>query len=124
MLVPCAQLQLDPATGEHTVLITDTTDNWINLNELFTPLPADYAPAAPAGDDAAGTPGSYFLWGSERSGFQALYLYFAPASGGPARQLHQLTRGEFNVEAVNHVDTGGNKVRPECGASSVLAFLV
>ncbi len=89
----CAQIQnreqtrldlirFDIATGQPTTLLTETTDVWINLNDMFRPL-----------DDGN------FIWASERSGFNHLYLY---GSGGSL--VRQLTSGDWQVDSLAGVD--------------------
>src|SRR5262249_54422857 len=51
-------LRVDPATGAAKVLIQETSKSWIDLNDDFYPLKT--------GD---------FIWASERSGANQLYLY-------------------------------------------------
>ena len=53
-------LAADPKTGKSKVILTETADTWVNLNEDFKAL------------EAGG-----FLWGSERSGFNQIYRYDA-----------------------------------------------
>lgn len=65
------------------VLITETSESWINLDDHFRRL-------GDRGD---------FLWGSERSGFLHLYRFDA-ASG----QLNAVTQGEWVVKRVCHID--------------------
>ncbi|MFP4395436.1 MAG: DPP IV N-terminal domain-containing protein [Anaerolineales bacterium] len=81
-------LRLDPQTGAARVLLTETSDVWINLHRLFRPLKA-----------------GGFLWGSERDGFMHLYHY--DAMGALVRQL---TSGAWMVEAVEGVDEDAGKV--------------
>ena len=89
----CAQLQnreqtrldllrFDPSTGEPTTLLIESSEIWINLNDMFRPL-----------DDGG------FIWASERSGFNHLYLYDA---GG--RLVRQLTSGDWQVDSLAGVD--------------------
>ena len=89
----CAQIQnreqtrldlikFDTSTGQPTTLLTESSDVWINLNDMFRPL-AD---------------GS-FIWASERTGFNHLYLY---DSGG--NLLRQLTLGEWQVDSIAGID--------------------
>lgn len=85
------QLELiafDPATGSGTKLLAEESHIWINLNNLFWPLEQPV-------DSKAGA----FLWGSERSGFQHLYLY-----DGRGRLIRQLTSGKWMVDAIAGVD--------------------
>ena len=77
-------LRFDETTGPErpTTLLTESSEVWINLNDLFRPL-AD---------------GS-FIWASERNGFNHLYLY---DSGGDLPR--QLTSGEWQVESIAGID--------------------
>ena len=77
-------VRLDPATGAAQVLLTETSDVWINLHDLFRPL------------DGGG-----FLWASERTGFRHLEL--RDAGGGLVRVL---TGGDWLVESVVGVREG------------------
>ncbi len=71
-------LQVDPATGASTVLVTETSDVWVNLHDLLRPLP-----------------GGGFLWASERTGYR--HLEVRDAAGALARIL---TAGDWFVETV------------------------
>ncbi len=75
-------LVFDPQTGVATCLLRETGEVWINLHKLFYPLKD-----------------GRFLWGSERAGFQHLYLY---ADDGTL--IRQLTDGDWPVETVAGVD--------------------
>lgn len=75
-------VQFDPQTGESQLLLREETAVWINLHTMFTPLKD-----------------GRFLWASERTGFQHLYLY-----DGDGRQIEQLTSGEWMVESIVGVD--------------------
>jgi dipeptidyl-peptidase-4 len=78
-------LAVDPATGAARVLITEHQTPWINLNSDLTPLKN--------GD---------FIWGSERTGFQHLYLYKADGT-----LVHQITNGAWPV-----AQSAGNGLHP------------
>jgi dipeptidyl-peptidase-4 len=64
-----------------TTLITETSDSWTNLNDNFTALD-----------------NGQFLWGSERSGYNHLYLF-----AGDGNLLQQLTFGECVVSEIKAV---------------------
>lgn len=81
-------VRFDPATGKGTVVLTETSDVWINLHWMFRPL-------------SDGT----FLWASERTGFQHLYRYDQDGS-----LLGTVTSGEWMVEAIEAVDEDTGKV--------------
>ncbi len=89
----CAQLQnreqtrldlirFDTSTGQGVPLLTETSDVWINLHNMFRPL-AD----------------GRFIWASERTGFRHLYLY-----DGDGNLLRQLTDGDWAIDALSGVD--------------------
>jgi len=82
-------IQFDPQTGEGTILLRETSDVWINLNAMFRAL------KQPRED------GGSFIWASERTGFQHLYLYDAEG-----RLVRPLTQGSWLVDAVVSVDEG------------------
>ncbi len=67
----------DIKTGKSRVVLTETSDSWIDLNDELTFL--------------KDTP--EFVWASERDGFNHLYLYSIDG-----RLLRQLTAGEWNVD--------------------------
>ena len=75
-------IRFDISTGIRTTLLTETSDVWINLHDMFRPL-----------DDGS------FLWASERTGFMHLYLY--DARGNLVRQL---THGDWVVDSLEGVD--------------------
>jgi len=79
----------DAETGRAQTILSETDPRWINLSDDLRFL-AD---------------GQRFLWSSERSGFRHLYLY--DLSG---KQLAQLTRGNWEVDAVESVDEGAGQV--------------
>ena len=68
-------LSVDPATGASHVIIRERQKPWIDLNDNFTAL-------------KDGT----FLWGSERTGFNHLYLY-----GRDGELIHAVTHGDWPV---------------------------
>jgi dipeptidyl-peptidase-4 len=78
----------DVQTGESRILLTERSDIWINLHNMFFPLPTKKT-KYPDG----------FIWASERSGYQHLYLY--DCDGNLVRQL---TGGEWVVEDIADVD--------------------
>lgn len=63
------------------LLLTEKSDSWININDNFTALESDQ-----------------FIWGSERSGFNHLYLYQTDG-----HLLQQLTAGDWMVAEVKAV---------------------
>jgi len=81
-------VRLDPKTGAGTILLTEETEVWINLHNIFHAF------------DNGG-----FLWASERSGFRHLYTVDA---GGNV--VEQLTSGEWMIDGVAAVDEEGGQV--------------
>lgn len=73
-------LRLDPRTGRGEVILTETSETWINLHDGLRHLPD----------------GS-FLWLSERTGFRHLYHHARGA-------VRALTSGEWMVDAVVGAD--------------------
>ena len=67
----------DIATGKTRVVLTETSDTWIELNDELTFLKK--------------TP--EFVWASERDGFRHLYLY-----GTDGKQIRRLTAGAWSVD--------------------------
>ena len=63
------------------VLLTETSTSWTNLNDNFTALESQQ-----------------FLWGSERSGFNHLYLYREDGS-----LIQELTSGDWAVSEIKAV---------------------
>jgi dipeptidyl-peptidase-4 len=89
-------LKIDAASGESRVLLTETSETWINLhNELV------FLDSRPQ-----------FIWKSERSGFAHLYLY-----GNDGELIRPLTSGDWEVadgargrSAVLHVDEANERL--------------
>ncbi len=75
-------LEVDPATGTGSVILSETSPHWVELNDDFKPLGS-----------------GEFLWSSERSGYRHLYLY--DRHGKPVRQV---THGDWPVDEVAGVD--------------------
>jgi dipeptidyl-peptidase-4 len=63
-------------------VMEETSDVWINLHDMFRPLPD-----------------GRFVWASERTGFCHLYLY-----EGDGALVRQLTDGDWQVDSVDGVD--------------------
>lgn len=78
---------LDPSTGSCQPLLSEESEVWVNLHDLFRPLP-----------------GARFLWASERSGFR--HLEVRSAVDGSLERV--LTEGDWLVEAV--VEAGADRV--------------
>ena len=75
----------DAASGETRTALTDKDQYWINISNDLHFL----------------KDGRRFLWSSERSGYRHLYLYDLDG-----REPMQLTKGEWEVSAVDAVDEG------------------
>jgi dipeptidyl-peptidase-4 len=73
----------DPSTGNSRVALTEKDEYWINVSDDLKFL----------------SDGKRFLWSSERSGYRHLYLYNLDG-----QQLAQLTKGDWEVSAVDAVD--------------------
>jgi dipeptidyl-peptidase 4 len=78
----------EPGSGSSHAILSEADPYWINNNDLFRFLPN--------GD---------FLWGSERDGFQHLYLY---SQEGKLRK--RLTEGNWEVTELAGVDQARQKV--------------
>jgi dipeptidyl-peptidase 4 len=76
-------LIVDTATGKTRTVLTENDSNWINLSDDLYFL----------------KDGKRFLWSSERSGYRHLYLFDVEG-----KQLAQLTKGNWEVSAVDAVD--------------------
>ncbi|PID87076.1 MAG: peptidase S9 [Chloroflexi bacterium] len=75
-------ISYDPTNGTGQTLLSETSDVWINLHNLFHPLK-----------------NGRFIWGSERTGFMHLYLY--DERGELQRPL---TSGNWQVESIEGID--------------------
>jgi dipeptidyl-peptidase-4 len=73
----------DTATGKTHTVLSENDSNWINVSD----------------DLALLRDGKRFLWSSERSGYRHLYLFDLEG-----KQLAQLTKGEWEVSAVDAID--------------------
>jgi len=73
----------DSTTGKTRTILSENDANWINVSDDLYFL----------------NDGKRFLWSSERSGYRHLYLYDLEG-----KQLAQLTKGEWEVSAVDAVD--------------------
>ena len=81
-------LAVDPTTGKARTLLTETSATWINLHEDLKPL-----------SDGG------FLWTSERSGFNHVYLYEVDGRGA-----QPITAGEWLVDKIECVDEVGGTI--------------
>src|SRR5467141_5300891 len=73
----------EAATGKTRAALSENDPNWINVSDDLYFL----------------KDGKRFLWSSERSGYRHLYLYDLDG-----KQLAQVTKGEWEVSAVDAVD--------------------
>src|SRR6267142_3860138 len=73
----------EAATGKTRAALSENDPNWINVSDDLYFL----------------KDGKRFLWSSERSGYRHLYLYDLEG-----KQLAQLTKGEWEVSAVDAID--------------------
>lgn len=68
--------------SSYSVILTEQSDYWINITDIFKPLS-----------------NGKFIWGSERTGFNHLYMYdFSDHS------YCQITKGDWHVDSVIGVD--------------------
>jgi dipeptidyl-peptidase-4 len=89
----------DAESGEISVVFEETDSAWVNLNYLEHFYETKRC----------------FLWGSERSGHQHLYLY--NMDGSLARQL---TRGDWEVTSLDGVDEKRGRVYFTANKSNIL----
>lgn len=78
----------DAGSGTSKVILHESDPYWINVNDLFRFLPD-----------------GQFLWGSERDGYQHLYLY-----GMDGKLRRRLTEGKWEVRELAGVDESREKV--------------
>jgi dipeptidyl-peptidase-4 len=79
----------DASSGEAHVVLTEKSKTWVDVTDILW----------------FSKDSSRFIWGSERSGYRHLYLYKIDGT-----ELAQMTRGEWDVEAVDSVDEGRSVV--------------
>lgn len=87
-------LEFDLETGQKRYLLHESSDVWINLHQMHRPLKK-----LPGGE------GPGFIWASERTGFQHLYLY-----DGDGGEIRPLTQGNWQVDSVAGVDMKNESV--------------
>jgi dipeptidyl-peptidase 4 len=75
----------DSSTGNTRAVLSENDRNWINVSDDLYFL----------------KDGKRFLWSSERSGYRHLYLYDLEG-----KQLAQLTKGDWEVSAIDAIDEG------------------
>ena len=81
-------VRFDLSNGSRSTVLTETSDVWINLHSMFRPLKS-----------------GGFLWASERSGFNHLYVYDSDGA-----LVTQLTDGDWLVDGVAGVDEENGRV--------------
>ena len=81
--------EADATTGSSRVVLREEDPYWINVNDLFQFVRA----------------GNEFLWGSERDGYQHLYLYTREG-----KLVRQITRGEWEVSRIAGVEEASGDV--------------
>ena len=79
----------DAATGASRVALTERDQYWINVSDDLRFL----------------QDGQRFLWSSERSGYRHIYLYNLEG-----KELAQLTKGDWEVSAIEAVDEGAGLI--------------
>jgi len=93
---------VDAASGRSRKVLTESSpDGWVKVNDAFRIL----------------KPGNQFLWSSWRDGTTQLYLYSFDQNnplGNDAKLERQLTRGDFEVFAVDEVDDAAGRVYFTC----------
>jgi dipeptidyl-peptidase-4 len=87
-------IKVDTLTGEGRVLITETSDAWVDLHNDLHFLQRQDA----------------FIWNSARSGYDHLYLY-----SNDGKLIRQLTGGEWVVTADGRADSAIKAVDEENG---------
>jgi dipeptidyl-peptidase-4 len=82
-------IAVDASTFEQRLILTETSDTWVNLHDDLHFLESR----------------SEFVWSSERSGFNHLYLYNLDGS-----LLRPLTAGEWDVDGLLDIDESSGLV--------------
>jgi dipeptidyl-peptidase-4 len=90
----------DPELGKSRIVLTETSDVWLNLHHNLKFLKQ--------------VPGE-FIWASERSGYQHLYRYDLDGT-----QLAQITSGDWVVDRLLAIDEDRGKLYFDGFADSVL----
>lgn len=80
---------IDVESGARSTILRELDPHWINLK----------------GDVEFLKDGRHFLWTSERDGFRHIYLY-----SNDGKQMKQLTRGGWEVSAINALDESVGRV--------------
>ena len=81
-------ISFDSTTGQGKTVLTETSDVWINLHNMFKPLK-----------------NGRFIWASERTGFMHLYLY-----GENGELERPLTSGEWQVDSIDGIDQKNEQI--------------
>jgi dipeptidyl-peptidase-4 len=82
-------LALDVESGEQTTVFRESDPHWINLG----------------GDVRFLADGKRFLWTSERNGYRHIFLYSTDG-----KDVKQLTKGDWEVSAINAVDDAAGRI--------------
>ena len=90
-------IEADLAGGKQRTLVTETAKTWVPLHDGLRFLKD-----------------GRFLWISERSGFQHLYL-----AGADGKSMKPLTRGDWPVDALLAVDEAKGLVYFSAGLSLI-----
>lgn len=85
------QLEIDGETGKTRRVVEESAKTYMDTDKRFAEILGD---------------GKELLWGSERDGWSHLYLY----DWGTGQLKKQVTRGEFVVRSVVHVDEKNRRV--------------
>jgi dipeptidyl-peptidase-4 len=80
---------IDAESGAHSTIFRESDPYWINLK----------------GDIEFLADGKHFLWTSERDGWRHIYLY-----SNDGKEVKQLTKGPWEVTAVNGVDEAAGRL--------------
>ncbi len=103
-------LRVDPQSGERAIVVEESTDVWINLHDLLTPLSATFR--VPGVDHQEND--FYFLWVSERTGFAQIYLYHYDSKNCQGVNLTEslpLSGGEdWVVESIDCIDEANGTI--------------
>ncbi|KAL0584236.1 hypothetical protein ABG067_005894 [Albugo candida] len=91
-------IRFDTSTGEGIVLLQERSSVWVNVHYLYRGL------------ESHKQSGFRFVWGSERTEYMHLYLYEYNADSMKTEFLGALTRGEWNVESIEGINSSQDKV--------------
>ncbi|MFC1725057.1 DPP IV N-terminal domain-containing protein [candidate division KSB1 bacterium] len=90
-------IEINPETGNVKTLIKERSDTYVDLYFIRPHLVKD---------------GEEILWTSERDGYNHIYLY----DGKTGKLKNQVTKGEFVVRNITHIDEKKHRVYFEAGA--------